>query len=374
MDSATWIGMCIKDYIAETGDRAILDEKIPYLDSEKEETVFEHICKAMDALYKMRGKYGFCLVMDGDWNDAIEGISKTGPAVSIWLTMAYYHSQNLLADVFEKCGHTDVADIYRERNKELYAIINKYGWDGEWYRYAICGNGNYVGSNQNEEGKIHLNANTWAVFAGLADKEKEDKIFASIDKHLATFVGPALLAPPYRKKPCEAGRIVNLEPGTFENGSVYQHAVCFYIFALLKAGRYNDAFDAFQRILPTNPENFDSRRSSEPYCTGNYYCGPSHKRAGQNFFTWFTGNPAWLLRAGFDEMLGVKATLDGLEICPHIPDDWNEYEVRRIFRGVKYNIKFKKGTENKIYVNGKEHSGKYLNITGCDSADVEVIY
>ena len=374
MDSATWMGMCIHDYIAETGDYAILDEKISYLDSDIEETVYEHITKAMDELYKMRGLHGFCLVKDGDWNDAIEGISKTGDAVSIWLTMAFYNAQSHLAEVFEHCEHKNVADTYRKRNEELYKSINNHGWDGDWYRYAISDSGNYIGSNENEEGKIHLNANTWAVFTGIANEERTNKIFASIDKYLATFVGPALLAPPYRKKPCEAGRIVNLEPGTFENGSVYQHAVCFYIFALLKAGKTNEAFDAFSRLLPTNPENFDSRRTSEPYCTGNYYCGPSHKRAGQNFFTWFTGNPAWLLRAGFDEMLGVKATLDGLVIKPNVPDSWDNYEVKRTYRGTKYTVKFQRGKENKILVNGVENAGFIINETDADEAFVNVTF
>lgn len=374
MDSATWLGMCLHDYIAETGDYGILDEKIPYLETEEKETVYRHITKAMDLLYKMRGRYGFCLVADADWNDAIEGISKSGPAVSIWLTMAFYHAMNLLAQIFKRCGHKDTADLYEVRSKELYNIINEYAWDGEWYRYAICGNGNYIGSSENEEGKIHLNANTWAVFTGLANAERTEKIFDSIEKHLLTFVGPALLAPPYRKKPCEAGRIVNLEPGTFENGSVYQHAVCFYIFSLLKAGKAEKAFDAFRRILPTNPENFDTRRTSEPYCTGNYYCGPSHSRAGQNFFSWFTGNPSWLLRAGFDELLGVRATLDGLEISSQVPQSWEKYEVSRVFRGVKYLINFKKGLENKILVNGKKHDSRYLNINNAEEVFVEVIF
>lgn len=374
MDSATWIGMCIHDYIAETGDYDILDESISYIDVNDCETVFEHIKKAMDALWQMRGIYGFCLVKDGDWNDAIEGISKSGDAVSVWLTMAFYHAQNMLADVFERTKYKETAADYRKRNIELKNAINDYGWDGEWYRYAICGNKIPVGSGQNEEGKIHLNSNTWAVFTGIANEEKTAQVFRSITKHLSTFVGPALLAPPYRKKPCEVGRIVNLEPGTFENGSVYQHAVCFYIFALLKAKKYDEAYDAFVRILPTNPANFDSRRTSEPYCTGNYYCGISHKRAGQNFFSWFTGNPAWLMRAGFDEMLGVKATLDGLEISPHVPQNWNEYSVKRMYRGVLYNISFKRGSEKKIFVDGKEINGNCLKADNRESVKVEVVY
>lgn len=374
MDSATWIGMCIHDYICETGDTDILNEKIPYLDSEEKESVSAHIKKAMDKLYEMRGRYGFCLVADGDWNDAIEGISNSGPAVSIWLTMAYYFSLKRLAEVFDYTGDRETAELYISRCEELKDAVNKYGWDGEWFRYAVSGSGKFIGSKENEEGKIHLNSNTWAVFSGIADKEKSDMIFASIDRYLSTFVGPALLAPPYRKQPCEAGRIANLEPGTFENGSVYQHAVCFYIFALLSAEKYNEAYKAYWRLLPTNPENFDSRRTSEPYCTGNYYCGPSHERAGQNFFTWFTGNPAWLMRAGFDDILGVKPCFEGLRLSPKVPDTWDRYEVNRIFRGARYHIVFERGEDEKITVNGKVWNKPYIDLKDVDTAEVHVTF
>jgi len=375
MDSATWMGMTIRDYIAETGDFSILDEKIPYLGADdKLETVYEHLDKAMNALWEMRGLQGFCLVKDGDWNDSIEGISRFGPAVGVWLTMAFYHAQNLLADVFERYGRTDTAKLYRERNKELYEIINTNGWDGEWYKYAVAGNGNPVGSKESLEGKIHLNSNTWAVFTGIANKEREELVFKAIDKMLMTPIGPALLAPPYVTVPCDCGRIVTLEPGTFENGSVYQHAVCFYIYALLRAGKPNEAFDALVKLLPTNPENFDSRRTSEPYCTGNYYCGLDHERQGQNFFTWFTGNAAWLLRAGYDEMLGVRPTFEGLKLRPQVPDSWNEYSVKRIFRGVKYNIKFVRGNEYCVTVNGKAIEGDTVCLTGVTEADVVVTF
>ncbi|MDX1359153.1 MAG: hypothetical protein R3232_10010, partial [Clostridia bacterium] len=95
MDSGTWIGLALSGYIKETGDTAILYEKIRYLDDDKTETVEEHVWKALDLLYENRGRFGLCLIGAGDWNDGIEGISKKGPAVSVWLTMAVFHFQNL---------------------------------------------------------------------------------------------------------------------------------------------------------------------------------------------------------------------------------------------------------------------------------------
>ena len=73
-------------------------------------------------------------------------------------------------------------------------------------------------------------------------------------------------------------------------------------------------------------------------------------------------------------MLGVKATLDGLLINPNVPDSWDSFEVKRIFRGVKYTVKFQKGTEKKILVNGKEYNSNVLNVTDTDEAVIEVVY
>ena len=74
------------------------------------------------------------------------------------------------------------------------------------------------------------------------------------------------------------------------------------------------------------------------------------------------------------EMLGVKATLDGLQITPNVPDNWENYEVNRIFRGVKYSVKFIKSEEKKILVNGKAHNSNILNASETDDVKVEVYF
>ena len=197
----------------------------------------------------------------------------------------------------------------------------------------------------------------------------------AVEKHLDTPLGPVLMTPPYVHEAAEVGRIARLEPGTFENASIYQHAVAFHIFANLAIGEKEKAFRTFVNLLPTNPDNFDSRRTSEPYCTGNYYCGPNHKRFGQNFFSWFTGNASWLMRAGFDEILGVKAGFDGLEINPKVPSSWKNYSVTRKFRGCTYRISFirKKGTTDlAITCNGRKIEGNVLPVSSEEKCNVVV--
>jgi len=371
MDSPVWIPRTLVDLIKETGDLSILDKKIPFLGGEAD-SVDEHVFRALDYLYQNRGAHKICLTGDGDWNDALEGISRDGDAESVWLTIALFDAMNLMAELYEQVGKTDRAKIMHERAMEIKKIVNEVAWDGEWYIYGFTGSGKPIGSHKNKEGKIHLNAQTWAVFSGLADKARAKKAMAAIDKYLGTPLGPALLAPPYAEEAAEVGRIAKLEPGTFENGSVYQHAVAFYIYACVAMGDYEKAYETFVNMLPTNPENYDCRRTSEPYCTGNYYCGPGHPRFGQNFFSWFTGNCSWLLRVGFDEILGIKPENNGLRIQPKIPSEWAKFSVEKTFRNCRYKIIFDVKRDYNIKVNGKEISGNLIPVQLSDECNVEI--
>lgn len=378
MDSPVWLPRTLIDLVKETGDFAILAENVPFLDSDERATVEEHVFRALDYLYQHRGAHGICLTGDGDWNDALEGISKDGDAESVWLTIALYDATKIMRELYEAAGMFERAAILAERAANIKEIVNDVAWDGEWDVYGFTGSGKPIGSKTNKEGKIHLNSQSWAVFSGLADEERAKIAMNSVKLHLETPLGPALMNPPYVEEGAEVGRIANLEPGTFENGSVYQHAVTFHIFANLADAHMDPekAVATFANLLPTNPDNFDCRRTSEPYCTGNYYCGPTHSRFGQNFFTWFTGNASWLLRAGFDEILGVKADFDGLRISPRVPSDWNAFSVRRLFRNCVYDIKFSSTSPDeamRILVDGKEIDGNLIPPSASANCEVEVV-
>jgi cellobiose phosphorylase len=366
------------DLIKETGDFSILKHELKFLDSTETASVDEHVFRALDYLYKHRGQHGICLTGDGDWNDALEGISRDGDAESVWLTIALYDAMKLMQELYSAAKQPERAEIMHERANEIKNIVNDVAWDGAWYIYGFTGSGKPIGSKKNREGKIHLNAQAWAVFSGIADSERANLAMQSVFKYLDSPLGPVLMSPPYIDEAGEVGRIANLEPGTFENASIYQHAVTFYIFALLAKNikKSNKAFSVFSNLLPTNPDNFDCRRTSEPYCTGNYYCGTGHPRYGQNFFTWFTGNASWLLRAGFDEILGVKAGFNGLKISPSVPDDWDEFSVKRNFRNCDYHIEFTRSHDNSthIYIDGKEITGNTITASSNKYCKIKVEY
>ena len=373
MDSGSWIAMPLTAYIKETGDVSILDEVTGYINSDKRDTVRDHVLAAMNMLYEKRGQHGCCLAGDGDWNDALEGIRKSIGAESVWLTMALVNAQNLLAELFDFTGEKVLADEMRSRSAILKDNINKYAWDGDWYVYAILGDGTPIGSHKNKEGKIHLNAQTWAMFTGIADEEKCKKIYAAIEKHLATPIGPMLLYPPYIEE--NVGRIVYLRPGTFENASVYQHAVSFKVMADAALGKRNTAYQTFSDILPVSRVMYDNMRASEPYCTGNFYNGITSPRFGQNYYGWFTGNAAWFMKLGFEDICGVAADYEGLRVAPMGPDSWDSWSVEKDFRGTRYTVRFERvgdGCEKGVFVDGVKIAGNIVKPEGKSASTVTV--
>jgi cellobiose phosphorylase len=65
--------------------------------------------------------------------------------------------------------------------------------------------------------------------------------------------------------------------------------------------------------------------------------------------SWLTGTAAWNYYAIMQWILGVRTTLDGLEIAPVIPKSWPGFTATRTFRGVVYNIAIeRKGEGNSI--------------------------
>lgn len=373
-DSIVWVADAIASYIKETGDTGILDEQIPFLDSTECTSVEDHILRGLNSLYTLRGTNGLVRMRGGDWLDGLEGINKYGEdATSVWVTVAAFHAQNVLAELFDFLGKSDEAALMRARSAEYREIVNRVAWDGNWYTYAFFEDGEPIGSSKNLEGKIYANVQTWAVFSGIVDDpDKVRRIEKAMNRYLQTPFGPMLLYPPYVFHGERCGRLQRQRPGTFANGAVYNHAAGFKVFADVARGDYDDALDTFLRAIPNHPDNSDFCRTGEPYAVGNVYYGINHPRMGMNLFTWWTATVAWLIHGGFEQILGVKAGYNGLIIEPHVPVDWETYRVQKRYRGTLYRICFER-TEGEcgIWVDGVKQAGNCIT-SDLDECSVTV--
>ncbi|MBI4581295.1 MAG: hypothetical protein HY718_16450 [Planctomycetes bacterium] len=364
MDSSSWIADTLVHYVKESGDRAILDERVPYFDMQRQEpdesnmgTVYERATRAVRSLVDNTGFHGLCRIGYGDWNDALSGIGGE-QGVSVWLSCACVHAAQRMAELADYLGRTDDGRQMREVAATMTARINEHAWDGEWYIYAINGEGKPIGSRSSPEGRIHLNVNTWALFTGVARAAgREEQVWKSLEQ-LATPFGHMLLTPPYTNasRP-DVGRIADQKPGMFENGSIYTHGESFHLYALVEAGQADQCYRELKRNLPsvlvqdiaTGPRHQQS----------NFTVGPDHPNYGSQLFSNFTGSVAWYRRV-IERMLGVVADFDSLVIAPKPPSAWNEYEVRKVWRGRDVRVRFRKGPAVgcQVTFDGRQYPGR----------------
>lgn len=376
VDCPLWAPEMVLQYLKETGDFEYLNKQLPYFDTPDTETVEQHLFKTVNYAYERRGANGLVLMRDGDWLDGLAGINQNGTATSAWATMQAYWAQDRMAQIYDAIGNTEKADLMRARNAEYKQVVREVAWDGNWYVYGFKSDGLPVGSSRCAEGKIYLNPQTWAIFTGIEDDpERIKRMTRAINTYLTTIFGPMLLYPPYiYDKSC--GSLGYQLPGTFANAAIYLHAGTFKIYSDVARGEYDEAYDTMMRLMPNHIDNPDSRRTSEPYTTGNVHFGPDSERFGMNLFSWFTATPAWLIHAGFDRILGVEAEFDGLHVEPRVPTDWNEYAVKRLWRGKEYQLSFrrvKEGEKKGIYQNGTYIAEQVIPATAA-SGKYEILY
>ncbi len=352
VDCPLWAPCTLTQYIKETGDTAVLDTLLPYFDSEEKETVETHLWKLLEHAWNKRGENGLLLMRDGDWLDGLSGVNQNGTATSAWATMQAFWAQNFMIELYEFLGNTEKANILKTRNEAYRTAVRTVAWDGKWYLYGFKSDGLPIGSSRCMEGKIYLNPQAWALLSGIeTDPARIRAIRRSVDIYLTTPFGPCLLYPPYVND-TTCGRLWGQIPGTFANGAIYLHGGTFKVFGDYAVGDYDTAYDTMMRLMPGHIDNPDSRRTSEPWCTGNVHFGPDSPRFGMNLFSWFTATPAWLIHAGFGRMLGTEAGYEGLSVEPRVPSDWDAYSVTRLYRGVSYTFscrRARKGEEKGIY-------------------------
>ncbi len=377
-DSPLWLVYTLTAYLKETADFDFLEMEIPYFDAGKS-SVLNHIEIALDFLEKNKGIHKLCLIKFGDWNDSLTGIGKLGRGESVWLSMAYAEALNQMKELFLHLKNTEKVAEYVNRYSQMKEAINKNAWDGEWYLRCYDDFGNTVGSEKNSQGKIYLNAQSWALIAGLADEKRTGQLIASADKHLHTEIGYQLLAPAYLVPDDNIGRISYLEPGICENGTVYSHVNSWMVLALLRAGLPDKAYKVIREITPgyTMGDN-DLKQIHTPFVYANGYYGCNHRNNKyQMEFTWITGSVAWHYNNVVKEMIGIQPEYAGLRIEPKIPAEWNNLSAERTFRGRQFtiNIQREKGIEN-IYLelNGKVYPHSVIQLNDCVDLNVVNVF
>ena len=172
------------------------------------------------------GPHGLCRLGYGGWNDALDGLRGEN-SESVWLSQLLVYAAKKMLLLAEYKNDASTISYLNDLIETVATAINAAGWDKEnYYIFGYDNEGNPVGSSVNDEGRKHLNENSWALLSGVAPDDRIKSIIDAMES-LNTPFGPRLLDPYTKKSATQVGRIADQAQGHFENGSVYQHGALF---------------------------------------------------------------------------------------------------------------------------------------------------
>ena len=334
-DSGVWLPFAVAEYLRETGNAAFLQRRQAYRDG-GEATVWEHVCQAMEWFALNLGSHGLPKLYFGDWNDSLN-IGRAGKGESVWLGMALVAALRETAGMAGLIGDSAVVAVMAERAASMKATLESCAWDGDWYLRGFNDDGQPVGSQNCEDGKIFSEPQSWAFLAGL-DPARLALVTAAVDRHLRTPAGLVVCNPPFRHYDPQYGRISCMLPGWGENGSCYCHVTAFQAVADCLRRDGDAALASLTSIAPFNPALPVEKSWLEPYAFSNMFRGPAHPRPGATFKGWTSGTVPWALRCMTHFLLGVRPDYDALVIDPVLPSSWERVALTRTFRGAVFQI------------------------------------
>lgn len=358
-DDRVWLAFATATYIAASGDQAVLDEVVPFIEgpalaagehdaffqpmvADISVSLFEHCARGLDQSIALMGSHGLPLIGTGDWNDGMNRVGQDGHGESVWLAWLMLRTIDLFSPLAEMRDPVR-AKRWRVHAIMLQAAIEREAWDGAWYRRATFDDGTWLGSKDSGECQIDSIAQSWAVLSGAADPARAVTAMASLKQYLVRGHDnlALLFAPPFDQMSRDPGYIKGYPPGLRENGGQYSHAAMWAILAFAKLGQGQDAMDLFTLLNPINhaltPEQAD-RYKVEPYVVAaDVYSVAPH--VGRGGWTWYTGAAGWMYRAGIEGILGIRREGAELVVAPCIPEAWPGFEATVSVGSGRYDIR-----------------------------------
>ena len=366
-DHCVWLPVCLKAYLDETNDYDLLNEKVAFADKEEKVSVAEHINKAMNWLLENRDERGLNFINQGDWCDPMNMVGYKGKGVSGWLSLATSYALKVWLDICEPY-HTKVDKLhFMKAIDDLNKSVNTHLWDGEWYARGITDDNVVFGVKTDPEGRIFLNPQAWSLLSNAADAGKEKKLINAVEAELETPYGVEMLSPSFTAMREDIGRVTQKHPGSAENGSVYNHAASFYIYALYTKGYKENAYRLIDKMIPGDDQSDLLQRGQLPVFIPNYYRGAFKQfpdTAGRSSQLFNTGTVHWIYRCLIDGLFGLKGEPKGLRIEPQLPKQWDKVALTRVFRGASFHIDIKRHKNIpvvQVFVGGKLMPGNLIS-------------
>lgn len=332
-DDALWLVSAVVQYIRETGDFAFADETVTYADGGAG-TVYEHLQRILDFSARQVGQNGICKGLRADWNDCLN----LGGGESAMVSFLHHWALGNFTALARRLGRDGDAARYEAMREQVKEVCERVLWDGKWYIRGITADNRRIGTRTDEQGRVHMESNTWAVLSGVAGQQRGESAMDSVDEYLYTPYGLLLNAPSYTTIDDGIGFVTRVYPGLKENGAIFSHPNPWAWCAEAMLGRGSRAMKFYNALCPALQNDRIEVRQSEPYAYCQFVVGRDHTAFGRARHPFMTGSSGWAYYAATQYILGIRPDFDSLTVDPCVPADWREFTVHRRWRGVVYHI------------------------------------
>ena len=364
-DDKLFLPLAVCRYISLTGDTKILEQEESFLSSEplspkerdrfecpeegEKASVFKHCLAAIRSSLKF-GEHRLLIMGTGDWNDGMDEVCAKGAGESVFNSMLAYY---VLTSFAEFCPD--------DLKKELLAIavdlknaVNKFAFDTDRYIRLFSDEGEPLGNRGNAILELDLLVQAFAVLSGVADGERKITVLKTCEKLIDQTNGLIKLLTPPQTPENRIGYISDYPAGIRENGGQYTHAAIWYLMALCRVGKQDEAYELFCMINPAEKCSTDAGNKiykGEPYVfAGDVYF--NNDNPGRCGWSWYTGSAAWAYRLVIEEFFGLIRKGSRLFIQPKLPKKLDGSTVTYRYGNSVFLIEYKFGIRNRIMVDG----------------------
>ncbi len=376
-EALLWLPYMIVQYLRETGDWNVLNEKIIFRGKKQRDkhsevgSLYDHACRALQMSLKLTGPHG--LPLSGEFNCADKDYELT--CENTWMAHFLYGVLVDWAEMIKKAvekGHQSQKELntarrYRQAAAKLKKSLNKYAWDGEWFLAGIMGQGTVWGSKKQKEGGLDINSQTWALLNHTADSvEKENILIKTLDKYLYRQRSKTSLVSQARVPGHECLRPHAAYCNLSDNEKIDFRDLVWVLIMECGLGRAGKAWELYKSISPVlrgsaGPEQYQC----EPYVTPGVVQGAGARLSGCGEYSWYNGSASWLLRACVEGFMGIQPVWEGLRIRPCLPPEWQKAKCTRVFRDAHYHIVIERDNRlpagsQKITFNNEQLAGNII--------------
>ncbi len=243
-DPHLWLPYVTARYVAASGNDALLDHQVPFLEgdalprgqhhlliaprpSRDSASVYEHCKRAVDLSLSRKGKNGLPLIGASDWNDGFDIAGIGGRGESVWLGFFLHDILLGFADLAARKESPAASAHYLAEAQTLREALDKM-WRGDRYVRLITDAGE-------EMALLDTLSAAWPTLSGVADLERGRIAMDAALAKLELGDQILLLDKPFDENSSPyPGRIADYPPGVRENGGQYSHGVSWMVDALMR--------------------------------------------------------------------------------------------------------------------------------------------